>query len=75
MKGLLLDVLPTCAALLYIAWSVPFRIAFLEHFSYDRKYLFWWSLDYAADAYFLLHQSASKRSLFLGSKGRSFREG
>ena len=34
LLGVFLDVIPMCLALLYVAWSVPFRVAFLQHFSF-----------------------------------------
>ncbi|KAH8060742.1 cyclic nucleotide-gated ion channel [Aureococcus anophagefferens] len=54
LRGVLLDVVPMCLATLYVAWSVPFRVAFLQHFQLEQKYVIWWILDYATDVYFVV---------------------
>ena len=47
-RGIFLDALPACLATFYIAWSVPFRVAFLPSFrTLAPAYAPWWCLDIA----------------------------
>jgi hypothetical protein len=37
LRGVMLDVVPMCLCVLYVSWSIPFRIAFLQHFTFGAR--------------------------------------
>ncbi|KAJ8602071.1 hypothetical protein CTAYLR_001604 [Chrysophaeum taylorii] len=52
-RGVLLNSAISGVSVLYVAWSLPYRWCFLEHYSFGAKYLAWWVMDYATDVAFL----------------------